>query len=363
MDEIPVNQGASTRTKILFWLILGSLSVALTEVVVYSSPLPFFTGWGILVVCPLYTLHTLVLAFVVFRGGKVRITSLYLAGAIFGMYEAYITKIIWNPDWAENANMTVGGVYVLHTALLVLFCHSVLAFMIPVFAAENLFTNSSETFEALPKRIRLLLGGPKRIFMAAILFGLCCGMNQSVNSPSPAASLLSAGSAVGVLFALGLLFRWVTGKRKYGLRELLPSNRQALVLSLLLLFMYLFWGAVLRPGALPETFIPHLTVWVIYAVLLFLLYHNLKSSGPIEQSAGPSIMSGRWWKVGAAFGVMFPVSSAVLVLVKPLSAIIVIAFWIIACCVGAGILVYLFFNIIRTKFVVRSRPESYRESK
>lgn len=359
MNDVLASRKPSLRTKILFWIVLGSLSVVLTEVVVYSTPYPFFTGWGILVVCPLYTLHALILAFIVFRGGKVRMTSLYIAGAIFGMYEAYITKVLWDPTWAPEANITVGGVYVVHTALLVLFCHSVLAFMIPIFTAENLFTNSSETFDALPKRLQRLLGRPKSIFIVALLFGLFCGMNQSVNSPNPAASLLSAGSAVCVLFAFGLLFKRINRKYNYGMRELLPSNKQAFVLALLLLFMYLFWGVFILPGSLPESLLPHLTVWAIYAMLFFLLYYNLKGSEPIDESAVPSRLKSRWWKIGIAFGLAFPAGSAILVPVKKISAIIMLASWITACFAGAGILVYLFVNILRGKYAVHRPPREY----
>ena len=45
--------------KLVFWLLLGVLSVIFAEVTCASSPYPFFDTWGLLVVTPLYTLHTL----------------------------------------------------------------------------------------------------------------------------------------------------------------------------------------------------------------------------------------------------------------------------------------------------------------
>ena len=45
--------------KLLFWLILGALSTFFAEVVAGSDPFPYFHPWGILLVCPLYTLRIL----------------------------------------------------------------------------------------------------------------------------------------------------------------------------------------------------------------------------------------------------------------------------------------------------------------
>src|SRR5689334_7015492 len=87
------------RTKIIFWILLGVLSVIFAEVVSYSSPSPFFDAWVMLFTYPLYTLQTLVLASLIFRKHRVSWHILFLAGAIFGMYEAYVTKVLWNPTW------------------------------------------------------------------------------------------------------------------------------------------------------------------------------------------------------------------------------------------------------------------------
>lgn len=58
---------------------------------------PYFEALGILAIMPLYTLHILVLSYVVFNIGRPRFYTLLSAGIIFGMYEAYITKVLWSP--------------------------------------------------------------------------------------------------------------------------------------------------------------------------------------------------------------------------------------------------------------------------
>lgn len=86
--------GPSRGQRLLFCIILGCLSCFFAEVVSGSYPYPFTTPWGLLSVFPLYTLHTLVLASLVYRRGRPRFSTLYQAGCVFGMYEAYVTKVL-----------------------------------------------------------------------------------------------------------------------------------------------------------------------------------------------------------------------------------------------------------------------------
>ena len=82
----------STRMRVFFWFILGSLSLLFAEVVSGSQIYAFFTLANWLMVFPLYTLHTLALWTLVFRYGRGRFRALFPAGAIFGLYEAYIAR-------------------------------------------------------------------------------------------------------------------------------------------------------------------------------------------------------------------------------------------------------------------------------
>jgi hypothetical protein len=66
--------------------------VFFAEVAGGSAPFPFFDGWGLYAVLPLYTLHIVFLSFAVLRPGRrVPITALFCAGAVFGLFEAYIS--------------------------------------------------------------------------------------------------------------------------------------------------------------------------------------------------------------------------------------------------------------------------------
>lgn len=79
------------KTKLFFWLILGCLSTFFAEVISGSFFFPFTRPTGIILIIPLYTLHLLALAYIVYNYGKAKFYTLFIAGTIFGMYEAYAT--------------------------------------------------------------------------------------------------------------------------------------------------------------------------------------------------------------------------------------------------------------------------------
>jgi hypothetical protein len=206
-------------TKLFSWLIHGTLSVLFAEVAGGSAPFPFFDAWGLYAVLPLYTLHIVFLSFVVLRPGRrVPFTALFSAGAVFGLYEAYITKVIWDPTWGEK-ELAIGGVYLAQTAILVLYWHPFMAFLAPLLAGELLLTSSTEVLDALPAFLGRALR-TRRVFAAAVP-GL-------------------------------LVFLWLRapgGKRRAGLTlcDLLPDGRQELVVGLLLAAFYAATGLLIRP--------------------------------------------------------------------------------------------------------------------
>ncbi|MDI3475112.1 MAG: hypothetical protein PWQ79_1893 [Thermococcaceae archaeon] len=189
----------------VFWFIVASLSALFGEVAIGATLYPFFSPWGILVILPLYGLHTLVLASIVYRFGRPRFETLYLAGVIFGLYEAYITKIIWNPDW--ESPIQVGGISVLELLVIVFFWHPFMSFMMAVGTAE-----------LLTSRRKLL---PEFVLKRPLLFAMVLGALESSNSPSPFHSFLSLASTLAVIL---LLVRWwMTGYEGENLDDLLPT--------------------------------------------------------------------------------------------------------------------------------------------
>jgi hypothetical protein len=272
----------STRMRAFFWLILGSLSVYFAEVVSGSDIFPFYKPVSWILVFPLYTLHTLVLWYVVFRNGRGRLYALFPAGALFGLYEAYITKVIWSPTW-NDAPIRLGGVAIVETLLLVLFWHAFMAFIVPLFLAETALTSSREVLTGLPVWARKALASKAASRLAYIL-PVVGGLFQSVGAPTPFDSLASGVLNSAFLIVLTVIWRRKGGER-HRLRDLLPGPKGFRILLVLLGADYLLLGALLRPEEVPGLG-AQATVWVLYVFFGLLLYAGVRSSGREEE--GPS---------------------------------------------------------------------------
>lgn len=260
----------SARRKWFFWIILGVMSTFFAEVTAGSTPLPFFTPIGLLLVFPVYFLHTLFFFTVVWSFGKPTLGSLYAAGMLFGMYEAYLTKVVWTSYSTDGPMVTVAGIALFETLLLVLFWHSILAFMLPVFAGETCLTKSREIAGLLPRAVRKR---GKLLLVLLLIFG---GLFTSVNSPSVARSLLSTCGSGAVVVLLMLVWR-KTGGTRYAMRDLLPSRRGRVAIAAAIVLMYVAYTRVLEWDKLPD-WGPQATVWLIYAGLIWLLVRNLRRS-------------------------------------------------------------------------------------
>ena len=332
--------------KLLFWVLLGSLSVILAEVVSFSSPFPFFNAWGILVVFPLYTLHTLVLAFLIFRRKQISLPFLFLAGMLFGLYEAYITKVLWNPTWGDTHWM-IGGVAVVQTAVLVLFWHPFMAFILPVILVENLFTSTHETFMALPIKVQAILRSRSGKIASLAAFAVYCGIYQATNAPSPGTAVLSGLSAAAVFGGLAFWWSVIQRRHPFTFRQLLPSGKEAAVLAGLLGLLYLLSVLFTRPEAMPHTIGPHLVIWAIYTLVILLLLANLKDAKVFkdEISASQQIP----WKWIACFWAVLLLSAVIFSLIKPAAYVWVILSWFLGIGTGFSLLIKAFLVAVRKK--------------
>jgi hypothetical protein len=296
-------QAPSRKLRWFFWLILGAFSVFFAEVTVGSSMFPFFDPFSILVTCPLYALHILVLGAIVLRHPRPLFASLFFAGAVFGLYEAYITKVLWSPPWSENP-IRIGGVAVIETMLLVLFYHALMAFIVPLVVAERLLTSSRQVAGTLkPRLVRWL---DERWF--AVTFAATCGVIQTANSPSLIHTVGSTVSTSGFVLILILLWKKATKGRLYTLRELLPRGRELGILVFLLATQYIGLGILLRPEKLPGIG-PQATIWGLYALFILLLLVSLKRQAAQGDVAPPETRTPLPWQRWLLFTVVFVATS------------------------------------------------------
>ena len=335
----------SLRLKLFFWFILSAFSVFFAEVVSGSYPFPFFNPfkpwdmWGWLVLMPLYGLHTLVLASVVFNYGKPRFYALFLAGAIFGLYEAYITKVLWDPPWGAPV-VSLGGVAVIELVVISLFWHPFMSFVIPLTAAETGLTGSGEILDGLPANIKRLFA--KRGLVLFFIFSLWAGANHG------GAGLVSAtfSALISVGFLLALIRVWENRTRgmKYPLRALLPDRRQTRYLLSALIALYVVGGAAIYPQRIPGV-ASQAPIWALYALTLGLLVLAIRRSRT-DGIPGPHLGPALGRRHLLAFAVVFTVASAVSGFFG-LSVVVLVMSWFPGFALGLAFYVWSAWNILR----------------
>jgi hypothetical protein len=276
----------SASRKLAFCFLIGVFSVLFVEVPAGSTKFPFFDPtsgfpfvnlWGLFAVLPLYLLHSVFFAALIFRFGKPNFWALFAAGMIYGMYEAYITKVDWVSFRPEGPFWRFGGIALFETVLLGFFLHPLLAFVAPLLVAEELCASSSEIGDGLPARF----GNSLRRHPGRWLAGLVTmfGLMQFVNSPSWRVSFASAFTNCA---CLGLLVWWWrrSGGAAWSMRELLPRGRGCVAIAVLLGFLYALFGSGIHPENIPPVWPGQVFIWAIYAGLILLLALSVRQMDP-----------------------------------------------------------------------------------
>lgn len=325
------------RTRLLFWLLLSMLSVFFAEIISGSYIFPYTTPAGLVIVLPVYALHTLVLAHIVFRSGRARFSTLFLAGVLFGLYEAYITKVLWSPTWGDPI-ISMGGIAVFELMVLVLWWHPFMAFIIPTIVASSLLSSGRERLQGLPEWLHRRIAS-KGSLRYGVYFAVWAGLLQGGAVP-PAASLVSGLVALAILLLLIHLFRSRTSGTEHRLAALLPRRGEAFVILALLLALYVVMGIGMRPEALPGL-APQAVIWAVYAVVFYLLLRGLKKQAII--SAARSAKRFRLQlRTALVLGFVFVATSFLVGLLGQVPIVLVISWF-----PGAALGVYFLYYSIR----------------
>jgi hypothetical protein len=331
----------------LFWFLLAVFSTFFAEVTVGSSPLVFWKLDGWLITVPVYGLHILVLSPLIIRAGRVPAwQSIYLAGTIVGLYEAYMTKILWSPTWNLNA-FRLGGVAVLETLMLVLFWHPVMAFLVPLIFSEKLLNLQPGIIPTLSLKWKSRISGGKFLAICGSLVGLALGSILADPSVAAGATVLNS------LFILLLLWIWkkVTHNRSFYWIDLLPSKLPWIFLSLLLFIDFFLLGIWIRLDVIPSID-KQFTIWFLYVILGYLVFIARKNQSyvvisPEENRIQPEQTLGtlkHWLILSGCFCISAIVSSYFL---APLKNYVFLIVWALGMPTG----IYLFYRSLRWVFV------------
>ncbi|WP_435358356.1 hypothetical protein [Haloarchaeobius sp. DFWS5] len=337
MDTRPPSLGH----RLYFWFTLATLSTVLPEVVTFNDPVPWDSALGWYLGYPVYGLHVLVLGGFMFRHRLAGYATLLAYGGLFGLFEGYLIKQLWNPNWGVELTANVGGVRLFHTTMLVFFVHPILAFVLPLLLAERLLLRPGRLTERLPARIQGFRGTATMLVLLGVYLGVVLGGNL----PGQAAIRQPLVSTV-VLTGLGLVWRVGLWGHRYRLEELLPTGRWLSGFAGVLFVLYPVYTVTIRPDALPERLLPHAIVWGLY--LLFAATIVLTTWGTTPVSVPPRAGLTRRQVValtGLFLGVLFVVALVQAPTTQPGMTLTVLSFvglGVVNCCllvavVGRGV--------------------------
>ncbi|MDP2704939.1 MAG: hypothetical protein U1D31_02230 [Patescibacteria group bacterium] len=257
------------KTKISFWLLAVVLSVFFAEAISGSTPAAFTSGNTPLILL-IYGLHILVLGSLVFRSNPKRLfDSLFVAGVLFGFYEAYITKVIWNPTWGEPI-FSLGGVALIETLMLVLWLHPIMSFIVPLALSERFVLGGGEIGKGLSRAMPELFSSREHLLVTAFVLGT---FHASVNVRLPEQIISDLGISIAVVLAVLCGIFLLIHQRKSDFSEIVLSKSFGLFVFLLVL-LYLALTFLLRPDALPGV-LPQIFVLLCYVFLGFVLKNLL----------------------------------------------------------------------------------------
>jgi len=317
--------------KWFFWLILAAYSTFFAEVFAGSDMFPYFNIWGILVVIPIYGLHTIILTTIIFRFGKPTLPVLVFSGMLFGLYEAYMTKVLWQPDW--NSFLKIADIAVFEVFVLVFWWHTWLSFITPLVLGEQLLTRSRYVLSGFGEKFQRFFSSWKG-YLVILLFG---GIFQSINSPSVGRSLLSGVSSVGFLILLTWLWKRITNGKEYLLPDLLPDRKEFLVLAIWLAALYLFLGFAMVPERIPGIAGQGLILF-LYLLLVVLLIRalNISRKQNPPEIVPPIIPFKRWLLLWLVFVVTLVAARAALGVISNYMAL---GFWLAGSVFGIGMFI------------------------
>jgi hypothetical protein len=302
-----MNSGETpVKSQPLALLLVGILSMVFAEVFSGSSVLWFFSAWSWFLTLPLYWSHTLFFLNLGFRLRRTSISDLYLFGVLFGLYESWVTKVVWagylgqTPAWG-----TFFGFAVAEIPVIVFFWHPVMSFIVPILLFEiiavSIHGQQDALRAALPSHMILL----QRNKRSSVLFGLVFVGGAAFLSANSGLNVLAA--ALTVIVSLLMLVLIVTLiRRRYGghmsVYSLRLGKRGFFITTLYILLLYLVTFPLVRPEGIPGPTTLLLTFCFYAFIALLIVIDPAREEKPGQQTTPLRIVTLRG--IEYAFGAL-----------------------------------------------------------
>ena len=264
-------------------MLIGFLSMVFAEAFSGSSILWFITGWAWFVTLPLYWSHTLLFLNLAMRTKRTSVGQLYLWGILFGLYESWVTKVLWAGYFTDPPLLgTVFGFAIAEDIVLLMFWHPVMAFVLPILVFQILAkagSTSNEGMETAFSTHTSFLQRSRRnsvFYLYAFIIGSLF-MTVSSGHNFIVAEITALGSLILILIPYYLIKR--RGGRSFSIQSLRLGRKGLALTGTFVVLLYAITFPILLPERIPgiETIIATL---FIYAFVILLIY----ASPPVDES-------------------------------------------------------------------------------
>ena len=265
----PLETGSSppvaSRPGVVFpRLLIGLVVLICAEVFSGASiQMGLWHPWTLVVTYWLYFAHFFFFTTLAVRTGRTSLGSLYLWGVLFGLYEFWITKVIWH-GYGGDGKFVSGsiGPYGYSEISMAFIFHPVASFLLPLAVACLLCPPLRQHFPDLA-----WFTGPgkiARVVQVYLVISLACVL--AMNSGGPVNLALNLAFAFVLLFVLSRLSRSALGSSDG--RRIVVFGRWGFVgLCMYLMLLYGVTYPHLRPDGLPSVPL-QLFTFVFYALAI-----------------------------------------------------------------------------------------------
>jgi len=325
----------SNKVRIVLLVLFSLISVFFAEIISGSMRYPLFDLWGYFVVIPLYGLHTIIILYIIkssVSNKKILFSTLYFGGVLFGLYEAYLTKVLF-VGLTEDAFMLL-QIPIIDYIVLVFFWHPIFAFIIPIVAFEKIIAKTDYIYQGLPRFIKGILSKKYGLAFIMIVIGLFSAFNGMFDS----LTLSELSLAVPIL----IIIYWLYKKKhinEYTLDDILPTKKGITFWIIYLSLIYIGLGVFFMPEVL--TISNQVPIWISYIVFGLIFYIKIKSNSKEEDS--DAISSNVSYRSILLYTVIIMVSGILFVVVfwlLGIKDIVLITIWILWILTGIWMLIH-----------------------
>lgn len=254
-----------SRSSVVFArLLVGLIILICAEVFSGASiQMGLWHPWTLVVTYWLYFAHFFFFTTLAVRTGRTSLGSLYLWGVLFGLYEFWITKVIWH-GYGGDGEFAMGaiGPYGYSEISMAFIFHPVASFILPLAVTCLLCPPLRCHFPDLA----WFTGKSKSVRVARVYLVISLACVLAMNSGGPVNLALNLAFAIVLLLVLSRLARPAL-ESSDGIRIVVFGRRGFVGLCMYLMLLYGVTYPLLRPDGLPSVAL-QLFTFVFYALAI-----------------------------------------------------------------------------------------------